>query len=65
MVDDLKFLLPKIARGTVIYSRGNLTKEILILTLFLAKASYLDRAAADYLADSPFSVQSPFLQSMR
>ena len=65
MVDDLKFLLAKISGGTVIYSRGSLAKESLTLTLFLAKASSLDRAAADCLTDSPFSAQLPFLQNLR
>lgn len=67
MVDDLKFLLAKISGGTVIYSRSSPGKarESLTLTLFLAKTSSLDRAAADCLADSPFSVQLPFLQNLR
>lgn len=62
---DLKFLLAKISGGTVIYSRSSLARESLTLTLFLAKTSSLDRAAADCLADSPFSVQLPFLQNLR
>lgn len=58
MVDDLKFLFAKITGDAVIYSRGSLAKDILMLTLFLIRASILDRAAA-CLDDSPF------LQSMR
>lgn len=62
MVDDLKFLFAEITGDTVIYSKGSLAKETLMLTLCLTKASFLDRAAADCLNVSPFS---SFLQSMR
>lgn len=65
MVDDLKFLFVKITRDTVTYSRGSLAKEILMLTLFLTEAWFLHRAAAEGHDDSPFSIQPPFLQSMR
>ena len=39
MIDDLKVLLAKISGGTITYFRGTLAKEILTLTLFVAKAS--------------------------
>ena len=44
-MDDHKFLIAKITGDTVIYSRGSLSKEVLMLTLFLAKASSLDSGA--------------------
>lgn len=42
-----------------------LAKEFLMLTLFLAKASCLARAAAHCLADCPFFARSLLLQSVR
>jgi hypothetical protein len=42
----------KLASNTVICSRGNLAREILVLILFLAKASSLDTVTADYHAYS-------------